>query len=64
MVAGPGSALGAGSVAIKLALVGSSFLLQRLVLRHRPDLYRRVAWLNLAIGGAQGSVVQHNISLR
>ena len=64
VVAGPGSTFGAGSVAIKLGLVGSSFLLERLVLRHRPDLYRRVAWLNFGIAGAQGAVVRHNISLR
>jgi hypothetical protein len=64
VVAGPGSTFGAGSVAIKLGLVGSSFLLERLVLRHRPDLYRGVAWLNLGIAGAQGAVVQHNMSLR
>ena len=64
VVAGPGSTFGAASVAIKLGLVGSSFLLERLVLRHRPDLYRRVAWLNFGIAGAQGAVVQHNMSLR
>jgi hypothetical protein len=64
VVAGPGSTFGGGSVAIKLGLVGSSFLLEHLVLRHRPDLYRRVAWLNFGIAGAQGAVVQHNMSLR
>jgi hypothetical protein len=37
---------------------------ERLVLRHRPDLYRRVAWMNFGIAGALGAVVQHNISLR
>src|ERR1035437_2127204 len=64
VVAGPGSTFGGGSVAIKLGLVGSSFLLERLVLRHRPDLCRRIAWLNFGIAGAQAAVVRHNISLR
>jgi hypothetical protein len=64
VVAGPGSTFGAGSVAIKLGLMGSSFLLERLVLQHRPDLYRRIAWLNFGIAGAQAAVVRHNISLR
>ena len=53
VVAGPGSSFGAGSVAIKLGLVGSSFLLERLVLRHRPDLDHRVAWLDCGIAGVQ-----------
>ncbi len=64
VMAAPGSTFGAGSVAIKLGLVGSSFLLERLILRHRPDLYRHVAWLNFGIAGAQGAVVEHNISLQ
>ena len=64
VVAGPGSTFGAGSAAIKLGLVGSSFLLERLVLRHRPDLYRHVAWLNLGTAGVQGAVVRHNINLQ
>ena len=64
VVAGPGSSFGAGSVAIKLGLVASSFLLERLILRNRPDLYRHVAWMNFGIAGAQGAVVGHNISLR
>ena len=64
VLAGSGSTFGAGSVAVKLGLVGSSFLLERLVLRHRPDLYRRVAWLNFGIAGALGAVVRHNISVR
>lgn len=64
VLAGPGSTFGVGSVAIKLGLVGSSFLLQRLVLRHHPDLYRQVAWMNFGIAGAQAAVVRHNMSLR
>jgi hypothetical protein len=64
VLAGSGSTFGSGSVAIKLGLVGSSFLLERIVLRHRPDLYRHIAWLNLGIAGAQGAVVRHNLGLR
>jgi hypothetical protein len=63
-MAGSGSTFGGQAVAIKLGLVGTSFLLEQVVLRHRPDLYRRIAWLNLGIAGAQGAVVEHNISLR
>jgi hypothetical protein len=63
-MAGPGSTFGAGSVAIKLGLAGSAFLLQRLAPRHRPDLYRRAAWLDFGIAGAQGAVVRHNISFQ
>jgi hypothetical protein len=51
-------------LAIKLGLAGSSILLERLVLRHRPDLYRHVAWLNFAIAEVQGAVVRRNIGLR
>ena len=64
VMAGPGSTFGTGSLAIKLGLVGSSILLERLVLRHRPDLYRRVAWMNFGIAGAQAAVARHNIGLR
>ena len=64
VLAGSGSTFGSGSVAIKLGLVGSSFLLEHIVLRHRPDLYRHIAWLNLGIAGAQGAVVRHNLGLR
>jgi len=64
VLASPGSTFGAGSVAIKLGLAGSSLLLERIVLRHRPDLYGRVAWLNFGTAGALGAVVQHNMSLR
>ena len=64
VLASPGSTFGAGSAALKVGLVGSSFLLERVVLRHRPDLYRHVAWLNIGIAGAQGAVVRHNISLQ
>ena len=63
VMAGSGSTFGGQSVAIKLGLVGTSFLLERVVLRHRPDLYRRIAWLNLGIAGAQGAIVAHNVSL-
>jgi hypothetical protein len=64
VVAGTGSTFGTGSVAIKLGLVGSSFVLEHFVLRHRPDLYRRIAFLNFGIAGAQTAVVGHNLSLR
>jgi hypothetical protein len=63
VMAAPGSKFGVQSAALKLGLVGSSILLERLILRHRPDLYRRVAWLNFVISGAQGAVVQHNVSV-
>lgn len=64
VLASPQSTFGGESVAIKLGLVGTCVLLERLALRHHPELYRHVAWLNFGITGVQAAVVQHNAGLR
>jgi hypothetical protein len=64
VLAGTGKQFGAESVAIKSGLVGVSLLIQYIALRHRPDLYKRMAWLNLVTAGALGGVAGHNVSVR
>jgi len=34
------------------------------VLRHRPDLYKKLAWLNFGTSGLLGGVAAHNMSVR
>ena len=64
VVAGTGKQFGVQSVAIKSGFVGASLLLQYIALRHRPDLYKRLAWMNLITGGALGGIAGHNVSVR
>lgn len=64
VVAGTGKQFGAQSVSIKSGLVGVSLLIQYIALRHRPDLYKRMAWMNLVTAGALGGVAGHNVSVR
>ncbi len=64
VVAGGRSQFGATSVAIKSGFVGASLLIQHVVLRHRPDLHRQMAWMNFATSGVLGGVAAHNASLR
>jgi len=60
VVAGTGNQFGLLSVAIKSGFVGTSLLVQHIVLRHRPDLYKRMAWMNLITSGALGGVAGYN----
>jgi hypothetical protein len=60
VVAGTGNQFGLLSVAIKSGFVGTSLLIQHIVLRHRPDLYKRMAWMNLITSGALGGVACYN----
>jgi hypothetical protein len=64
VLASPQSTFGVESAALKLGLVGTCVLLEHFALRHHPEIYRHVAWLNFGITGVQGVVVQHNVSLR
>jgi hypothetical protein len=64
VVAGTGNQFGVQSVAIKSGLVGTSLLIQHIILRHRPDLYKRMAWMNLITSGALGGVAGYNVSVR
>lgn len=64
VVAGGGSQFGLTSIAIKSGFVASSLLVQHVVLRHRPDLYKKLAWVNFATGGVFAGVARYNMSLR
>jgi hypothetical protein len=64
LIAGPSTQFGLTSVAIKSGLVGTSLLIQHVMLRHRPELAKRLAWMNFVTSGALGGVAAHNASLR
>jgi len=55
---------GYSSIAIKSGFVGSSLLIQHIILRHRPDLYKKLAWLNFGTAGLLGGVAAHNMQIR
>lgn len=62
-VLGRGVQFGVGSMAIKSALVGTTFVLEYVALRHRPDYRKRLAWINFGASGALSAVAAHNMSL-
>ena len=64
VIAGPGNQFGVTSVAIKSGFVVTSLLIEHIVLRHRPDLYKRLAWMNLITSGAFGAVATYNVGVR
>jgi len=64
LVAGTGTQFGGTSLAIKSGFVGVSLLLEHVILRHRPDLYKRLSWINFATSGALGGVAYHNAGVR
>ena len=64
VLGGKSSQFGVTSVAIKSGFVGTSLLIQHVALRHRPDLYKKMAWLNFATSGALGAVAAHNMSMQ
>ena len=64
VIGGGASAFGYSSLAIKSGFVGSSLLIQHVVLRHRPDLYKKMAWLNFASSAGLGAVAFYNTGLR
>ena len=64
VVAGPGTQFGYTSVAIKSGFVATSLLIQHLALRHRPDLYKKLAWMNFVTSGVLGGVATHNMGVR
>ena len=63
-VAGGGSQFGIRSVAIKTGFVATSLLIQHIALRHRPDLYKKLAWMNFVTSGVLGGVAKSNMDLR
>jgi hypothetical protein len=64
VVAGGGSQFGVTSVAIKSGFVATSLVIQHIALRHRPDLYKKLAWLNFGTAGVLGGVAGHNMGVR
>ena len=64
VVAGGGSQFGVTSIAIKSGFVATSLVIQHLALRHRPDLYKKLAWLNFGTAGVLGGVAHYNSGLR
>lgn len=64
VVAGGGSQFGATSIAIKSGFVATSLVIQHIALRHRPDLYKKLAWLNFGTAGVLGGVAKYNMGVR
>jgi hypothetical protein len=64
VVAGGGAQFGATSVAIKTGFVATSLLVQRIALRHRRDLYKKLAWMNIGTAGFLGGVAKYNMGVR
>lgn len=63
-LAGNGGQFGVASLAIKSGFVGTSLLIQHIALRHRPDMYKRMAWMNFITAGVLGGVASHNMNVR
>ena len=51
-------------ILVKARKRSKTMLIQCIVLRHRPDLYKRLAWMNLITAGAVGGVAGYNVSVR
>ena len=63
VLAHPGAAFDMRSVALKAGFLGGSLLIEHWALSHNPRLYRRLAWMNVAIAGGLGGVAMYNTSL-
>src|SRR5258706_15785132 len=63
-LSGSGGQFGATSIAIKSGFVATSLLIQHVALRHRPDLYKKLAWLNFGTAGVFGGVAKYNMGVR
>jgi len=64
VISGGGARFGATSVAIKTGFVATSLLVQHIALRHRPDLYKKLAWMNFGTAGVLGGVAKYNMGVR
>jgi hypothetical protein len=64
LVSGGGTQFGTTSVAIKTGFVATSLLIQHIALRHRPDLYKKLAWMNFGTAGILGGVAKYNMGVR
>ena len=54
----------ARSLALKAGFITTSSVLERLVIRHNPRLYRPFGWMNFGLAGALGGVGAHNTRVR
>jgi hypothetical protein len=59
-----GAQFGATSIAIKSRFAATSLVIQHIALRHRPDLYKKLAWLNFGTAGVLGGVAHYNMRVR
>jgi hypothetical protein len=64
VIAGGGAQFGASSMAIKTGFVAASLVIQHVALRHRPDLYKKLSWLNFGTAGVLGGVANYNMRVR
>jgi hypothetical protein len=64
VIAGGGVRFGTASVAIKTGFVLGSLVIQHVALSHRPDLYRKLSWLNFASAGVLGGVANYNMGVK
>ena len=59
-----GGTFGGKSMALKAAFIGTSFVIERVALRHNPKLYKSLGWLNMAVAGGLGAAAAHNVQIR
>jgi hypothetical protein len=64
LVSGGGTQFGTTSMAIKTGFVATSLLIQHIALRHRPDLYKKLAWMNFGTAGVLGGAAKYNMGVR
>ena len=64
VVSGGGAQFGVTSAAIKTGFVATSLLVQHIALRHRPDLYKKLSWMNFGTAGVLGGVAKYNMGVR
>jgi hypothetical protein len=64
VLANPGTRFNAESAALKSGFVGASLLIEYWALRHNRRLYKVLAWMNYAVAGGLGVVVEHNLTVQ
>jgi len=64
LLATPGAKFDVGSVALKSGFIGASLVIEYWALRHNRHLYKGLAWMNYAVAGGLGVVVEHNVNVK
>ena len=59
-----GAQFGVTSIAIKSGFPEASLPIQHIALRHRPDLYKKLAWINFGTADVLGGVAEYNLGVR